>query len=261
MELKKPVRSILVVPGHRADFAAKARTYGADQILWDLEDGVPAAQKQTAREIVAAHLRPGDAVRVNASPPCLGDPGDLEKDLAVLASIAIPEVWVWIAKAWGPPHLAYIHHRLPLARGRLCALVETPDAVLRINGLYVAKWTFDALAFGRQDFMAAAGLSPYQTTIIDHAAAQVALAALARGVPCYDSPCFSMQEEDVLDAAVEAKQLGFTGMGCIHPKQIPWVHRGFELWDAEQRWAREILDCGETLPPRVRAAKKILGVE
>lgn len=245
MELKHP-RSILCVPGHRADFAAKCRSYGADQILWDLEDSVPEAQKERAREVVSEHLAAGDAARVNASPPRLGDASDLERDLEMLRAAAVPDVWVWAAKTWGPPHLAHIAGRLPLARQRVCALLEEPWPLVHLSRF--AEWTFSALAFGKHDYLAAAGLSPWQTAAIDHAAAQVALAAMARGVPCYMAPSYELDPVLVMDDAEHARELGFTGMGCIRPAHVEIVNHVFGPCDEDVVRAGSLLAAAEANP-------------
>lgn len=53
----RPYRSMLFVPGHRADWVDKAVASGADAITLDLEDSVPDELKSQAREIVAASVR------------------------------------------------------------------------------------------------------------------------------------------------------------------------------------------------------------
>jgi citrate lyase subunit beta / citryl-CoA lyase len=49
-------RSYLFVPGNRLDRFAKAWQSGADAVILDLEDAIPVAQKDQAREAVAAWL-------------------------------------------------------------------------------------------------------------------------------------------------------------------------------------------------------------
>lgn len=44
-----PLRSLLFVPGHKADWIAKALASEADGVIIDLEDSVPAAEKAAAR--------------------------------------------------------------------------------------------------------------------------------------------------------------------------------------------------------------------
>src|SRR6185437_11090221 len=50
--LVKPYRSMLFVPGHKPSWAEKAIAAGADAIILDLEDSVPAADKAAARAAV-----------------------------------------------------------------------------------------------------------------------------------------------------------------------------------------------------------------
>src|ERR1700756_1221268 len=78
------LRSVLFVPGSRPDLVPKALATGADALVLDLEDSVPAQGKDLARAHVAAVLAESAArltfVRFNHP-----GRGDLEKDLAVLA--------------------------------------------------------------------------------------------------------------------------------------------------------------------------------
>jgi len=48
----KPYRSMLFVPGHKSSWAEKAVAAGADAMILDLEDSVPAADKADARKTV-----------------------------------------------------------------------------------------------------------------------------------------------------------------------------------------------------------------
>ncbi len=52
----KPIRSFLFVPGSRASWLDKVPAYGADAIILDLEDSVPLASKDEARNIVASRI-------------------------------------------------------------------------------------------------------------------------------------------------------------------------------------------------------------
>ena len=69
-----PYRSVLFVPGHKPEWAHKALAAGADCIVLDLEDSVPADRKEATREVVrhslgelrAAAPKAGLFVRPNA---------------------------------------------------------------------------------------------------------------------------------------------------------------------------------------------------
>src|SRR5262245_22470852 len=64
-------RSLLTVPANRADMLAKAPSYGADALIFDLEDSVPVAEKPRARDLARDFIgkhkeRTVIYVRVNA---------------------------------------------------------------------------------------------------------------------------------------------------------------------------------------------------
>lgn len=85
-----PYRSILFVPGHKPDWVDKALTAGADCVVLDLEDSVPADRKADARHTVADSIvriritdtRIGVFVRVN--------PLDSKQTGADLETVVVP---------------------------------------------------------------------------------------------------------------------------------------------------------------------------
>ncbi len=52
----KLYRSILFVPGNRAEWIEKAPKYGSDALILDLEDAVPIEEKSAARDVVRAGI-------------------------------------------------------------------------------------------------------------------------------------------------------------------------------------------------------------
>ncbi len=81
----RPVRSFLFVPGHRESWIDRVASCGADAVILDLEDSVPADHKAAARALVAGKIA-GLAsagqrvyVRINRSPALY----DFEDILAV----------------------------------------------------------------------------------------------------------------------------------------------------------------------------------
>ncbi len=52
----KPIRSFLFVPGNRESMLDKAAAAGADALIVDLEDSVPAGEKASARQLVAGKI-------------------------------------------------------------------------------------------------------------------------------------------------------------------------------------------------------------
>ena len=54
------MRSLLYIPAHNEKFIGKAHERGADAIILDLEDGVPPAHKDQARDGLRAAVRAED---------------------------------------------------------------------------------------------------------------------------------------------------------------------------------------------------------
>jgi citrate lyase beta subunit len=216
------VRSILSVPGHQAAMVEGARSRGADRIAWDLEDSVPLDRKEEARERVAVCVTRDDMVRVNA--------GDLADVLAVRDLTG----WINLPKVESAEAIMALQSLAPGVK--VLAVIESPRAVLEADSICRAA---DAVAFGRADFCAAAGLLRQDAALVAHAMGQIALAALAAGIPAYDSPCETLDLGDMLGEVGRALAYGFAGKICIHPGQLAACRR-FEPSTAMRGEAREI---------------------
>lgn len=233
-------RTVLCVPGHREDWIVSARESGADLILWDLEDAVPADKKWQARELVAAHIQPGDAVRVNAF-----DSEWFDDDLKALARFTGQ---VWVPKVEDVTPLAVVYEKRRIANQ--VALIETPRGVLRgVRELESFPNLFQGLAWGLHDFVAASCHLSYRDTIaIDYAVAQVTLLAMANRIPCIAAPEYSDNLDSVREAAALAKMQGFTGMGCLSPQQVRPVRAAFTWSTNDIAKAQRIVDAAPFLP-------------
>jgi citrate lyase beta subunit len=196
------IRSVLCVPGHDAHKVERCREYGADQILFDLEDAVPQEYKQQALDNIIKTVRAGDAVRIH--------------DLALVDRFP-NEVAVWVPKV---KSASYVLGLRLLCGGPLWALIESPSGVLSAQAIagYV-----DGLAFGRWDFMAATGIANPDASLVNFAMAQVAMAAHAAGIPASDAPCYDLDGGSMMLYEVKrAKSYGYSSKGCVHPSQIPY---------------------------------------
>lgn len=243
------MKTVLCVPGHDEHKVKNCRKYGADLILFDLEDSVPEDKKDLAREIVATHVTTADDVRVN---------WNYIRDIEVLRERPLRSVWL--------PKDALPDVTIPW---RSVIIIETPQAVYR----YLSRWGDVlrlpvGLAFGAADFAAYMNV-PASSPQVEYARQQVALAARALGVEAYDSPCTSLRGEVVCEESYAALLLGYDWKGVVHPSQIPEVKAAqlgiadrklVELYDGQPEAVMEI--DGEIIaPPMIRAAKKRLGLE
>lgn len=235
-----PPRSYLYVPGDRPAMLAKAAARGAEALIVDLEDAVPQADKARARAAVAAWLRAGPQpvpvwVRVNAGP---GRVDDLEA-LAGIPALA----GVVLAKTAGPDDLWAAS--AVLGDTPLMPLLETANAIL--DAREIAKQPHvRQLQIGEVDLAGDLGVEPGPDEVeLAAARSMVVLASAAAGI---DPPVGPVSPNFSDPAALEGstrriRRLGFVGRACIHPAQIPVVHRVFTPTPAEVEAARAAVDA------------------
>lgn len=253
-----PPRSLLFVPGHRDTMLAKAATLPADAIVFDLEDSVPLAEKDAARERVAAALRawpdnaPQALVRVN--PPRAGC---LDADLG--AVLARDGVGVVVPKVDRPVELAALLEALGAGR-ELLVNIETPRAVLRAEA-FADTPGVTGLFVGGEDLTLALGAR--RTPAGDEltwARWMVLLAARAAGVAAYDTIQAEFRDLDMLarDCAVAAT-MGFDGKFAIHPAQLPVINAAFTPTPEELERAQRVVAAYDAAVARGEGAVAVNG--
>jgi len=234
-------RSMLMTPGNRPERLAKAASYGADALVFDLEDSVPPAEKKRARECVAQALRemPRDGrercVRINGMQTPYGpdDLGALPLDL--VDSIMVPKV----ETAAG---LLAVDARLAATKVQLIATLETPRAMFNALAIADATRRTTALFFGSGDYTSAIGTAV--TDAVQHYPRSVLVAAAgAAGIQPIDAAFFAdvkNAEATKRDAQV-ARELGFVGKVVFHPSQVAVANEVFSPTRAEIARARLLL--------------------
>ncbi|MGW2331827.1 HpcH/HpaI aldolase/citrate lyase family protein [Streptomyces sp. NPDC001700] len=234
-------RNPLFVPGDRPDRFDKAVSSGADLVIIDLEDAVAAQDKDRARDEASAWLGRGNRAVVRINPP--GTPW-AEADLGTAAAHGCP---VMVPKAEDAAVLADLAAR---AEGRcaLIPLIETALGVERAHALCATPGAVRA-AFGNVDLAGQLGVAPDDHTALAYARSRLVLASAATGLgPPLDGVTTAIRDTDTLTADIaHARRLGFTGKLCVHPAQLRPVADGFAPSDAEVRWARAVLDAGDSV--------------
>lgn len=239
-------RSWLFVPGNRPDRFVKASASGADVIIVDLEDAVPAAEKASARASAATWLASGGsaAVRVN--------PAASEHHAADLAALAgLPGlVAAVLPMTSSPDDVASARRRLG-ERVALIPQIETAAGLLRAVELASAPGVA-RLAFGHLDFAFDIDAVPSRSAL-EHARSSLVVASRAAGVAGpVDSVTTDLDDPAVTRAdALHARELGFTAKLCIHPRQVAAVNEAMSPSGEEVGWARQVLSGGSTGAVRV----------
>jgi citrate lyase subunit beta/citryl-CoA lyase len=238
-------RSFLIFPGNDERKLAGALSSGADAVVLDLEDGVAAGAKDDARALVSSFVdAPGPAVRLVRVNDPAGEhwAGDVE----VVASLQTA-VGVVVPKA-SPSSV----DRAAETGCPLVALVEDAAGVRDADAL-AGRPAVAALALGRADLEASLGLVPDGSGAeLLYARSRLVVASSAAGIRTpIDGPCLDVRDDAALEReTTAARALGFRGKLCIHPAQVPVVHRALAPTSAEVARARGVVAAWEAIVAR-----------
>jgi len=241
----RPVRSLLYVPGNAPEKLAKALTRGADGLILDLEDAVPPAQKEQARESVLRWLSTQAApngtqlwVRVNAGPLHVAD---------VQALAGLPGLTgLVLAKTESPDEVQAVVNLMDSAGDTttvLMPMVETAGAVLAAAAI-AAQPRVHQLQVGEVDLTGQTGIDPGPDDAeLGAVRTLVVLASAAAGIFPPLGPVSQVTADLALleDSTRRLRRQGFLGRACIHPAQLEVVHRVFTPTYAEIADANNVL--------------------
>lgn len=224
----------LFVPGNRPDRFAGAARSGADAVIIDLEDAVPAEAKDAARRALSTDFTDLPViVRINA----VGTQWH-EADLAALANL--PVAGIMLPKSEMAADLERIARTAPVI-----ALVETVRGIVNARSL-AASGKAARLAFGSVDYAADLGCEHVRDALAA-ARAELILASRLADLPApLDGVTTDVSDADAAsDDARHARSLGFGGKLAIHPRQIDPIRTAFRPTDAELHWACTVLESGD----------------
>lgn len=240
------VRSLLFVPATSESLWAKAAERGADAIIIDLEDGVSVALKDQARVMARRAIEAlADVIPVLVRVNAPRDMFALDIDalpLSRLHGVLLPKVEspqdVQALAACIDRHHASDFPGLPIA-----ALIETPLGVMQAQSIATAHPSVAALGFGAEDYATDMGV-PAEPQSLLWAAQAVTCCARAYRLACWGLPGSIAQINDMTAFASLvrlARNTGFSGTACIHPRQVPVANAGFGPSDDELAWARSVV--------------------
>ena len=241
-------RSRIYVPGAQPKLMLNVGLHQPDGVILDLEDSVAPAEKCSARLIVRNALRTLDffgaekMVRINQ-----GERGiaDLE------AIIPQPVHLVLIPKVETAYQVRLVAEKIAeiaAASGRhepvyLMPIIESALGVL--NALSIAQGSENnvALAIGLEDYTADLGVQrTSEGRESFFARSMLVNAARASGLQVMATVFSDVQDmEGLRAAALEAKALGFDGMGAIHPRQIAVINGAFTPTAEEIEQAQRVV--------------------
>jgi citrate lyase subunit beta/citryl-CoA lyase len=254
----RPYRSVLFVPGHKPGWAEKALRSGADAIVLDLEDSVPAGQKEEARAAVAAsvrRLRALDAgvglfVRTNALATRLTG-GDLERVVVPgLTGIFAPKIEDATGVARFDALLDHFEVRNGAVGLEYIIPVETVSAIHNCREIAQASGRVGGMVGPTAEHADIARAVGYEWTPEGletlYLRSRVLLACREAGI----HPLTGLWEDlanlsGLLDFARRGRQLGFRGMIAIHPSHVPVINDAFSPSAEERAFYRGLVEAYE----------------
>lgn len=242
-------RTRMYVPGNNPYLMQGIPYFGSDGIILDLEDSVPADDKDSARILVGYALDSIDfngaekMVRINAMDSC--GPEDIESIIQHNPDvILIPkcESEYDIRKAL--ENIEKFEKKFKVTHSvSIMPIIESAKGVDNAYSIVTASNRICAVAFGAEDYTASLGVKKSKSEDELMFAKQVIVnAAKGANIQASDTVYADIDDIEGLRRSTEkSKSIGFDGRGVIHPSQIEIIHEVFMPSDQETAEADEIV--------------------
>jgi len=245
----RPRRSFIFTPGLKPEMFPKALASGTDIVCVELEDGIAPKDKSEARKKALALFETPQAddgveriVRIN----CMREQFGVEDVQAILATDTPPPA-LMMPKVRTPDEVVMLDNLL-IERGhdtRLHIIIETNVGLEACYEIAHCSSRIDAMFFGGVDMAAELRCENAWEPLL-YARSRVVHAAASAGLDVIDVPYLDLEDPaGMVVAAKQAKALGFSGKGSIHPKQIAALNDVFTPSGDEIARARRIIKTFE----------------
>tara|TARA_B100000214_G_scaffold177247_1_gene127528 strand:+ start:374 stop:1234 length:861 start_codon:yes stop_codon:yes gene_type:complete len=239
-------RSFIFTPGLKPEMFSKAIASGADMVCIELEDGIAIKDKDEARKNTIDALKTLEVkndvelvVRINCQRTKFG-----LLDLEAFISSKIKVKALMLPKVKTPEEITFIDDLLTDCNldTDLHVIMETNEALENIYDIAHASKRIVALYFGGVDMAAELRVENKPENLV-YARSKLVHAGASVGVDVIDVPYLDLENMDGLKKEAEfVKNLGFTGKGSIHPKQINILNEIFTPSQKEISHAKKIID-------------------
>ncbi|MEC5316894.1 citrate (pro-3S)-lyase subunit beta [Enterococcus casseliflavus] len=243
-------RTMMFVPGANAAMLRDAPLYGADSVMFDLEDAVSLNEKDSARTLVHFALKTFDysaietVVRING----LDTVGALDIEAMVLAGVNV----IRLPKTETAQDIIAVaavitqveeENDLPVGTTKMMAAIESAEGVLNARDIATASERLIGIALGAEDYVTNMKTRRYPDgQELLFARSMILHAARAAGIAAIDTVFSDINDTDGFIAeTTRIKQLGFDGKSVINPRQIPLVNGIYAPSKAEIQQAKEVI--------------------
>lgn len=249
-------RSWLFVPATRPERFDKAANSGADAVIIDLEDAVESADKPQAREHIAEYVAQYDKHKTDRAEVALksgttelwlrlNNDAHLTEDLVLCQSLAEHEVisGIVLPKVTKASQVELVFESLKLP---VVAQIESAQGISQLEAIAQSEGLM-ALSYGRLDISNELDLtagSQAEQDFFTHLRIQIRLVSQAHNLT---APIESIYADFKNETAMKAtagyvSDLGFSGMLCIHPRQVNIANQAFKASDSQLAFATKVIE-------------------
>ena len=236
-------RSMMFVPGNNPGMIRDAHIYGADSIMFDLEDSVAYTEKDAARFLVYNALKTlhfgtkETVVRIN----------DLSSGLGVEDLEAVVRAGVQVVRLPKTDNAQDVIEReagIPVGTTGMMAAIESANGVLNAVEIAKASDRLIGIALGAEDYVTDLKTTRSDGVELLFARCMILNAARAAGIAALDTVFSNVNDEEGFIAeATLIKKLGFDGKSVINPRQIEPLHKVFMPSEKDLNKARAIMEA------------------
>ncbi len=229
-------RTMMFVPGNNAGMLKDAHIYGADSLMFDLEDSVSIHEKDTARFLVYNAIKSVDyegteiVVRINGMDTCGKE--DIEAVIrAGVDVIRLPKTETAADVVEVDEAMTEVEKKIGKEVGStlMMAAIEGPLGAINALSIATASKRLMGIALGAEDYVRSmkTNRTPGGVELLA-ARSAIVMAARAAGIYALDTVFSNVDDEEGLRRETQLiKDLGFDGKSVINPRQIAVVNSIF----------------------------------
>ena len=244
-ELIQKRRSFIFCPGNKPDMIPKALNSGADMVCIDLEDAIIPEHKDISR---SSTIRAFEDISVPNGVETLIRINDVntidgKADIKAILQSNNTASGLMLPKIQNVNEIIELEKQIKLANKNLNLhiIIETNKALENAWLIAQSSPLIKSLLFGGVDMSADLGCNGDWMSLL-YARSRVVHAAAGAGIDSIDVPFLDLEDmEGMMQEAQKSKNLGFSGKGSIHPKQIASLNKVFTPSESEVEYANKVI--------------------
>lgn len=238
-------RSFIFCPGNKPDMIPKALNSGADMVCIDLEDAIIPEHKDISR---SSTIRAFEDISVPNGVETLIRINDVNSkdgkaDIKAILQSSNTASGLMLPKIQNVNEIIDLEKQIKLANKNLNLhiIIETNKALENAWLIAQSSPLIKSLLFGGVDMSADLGCNGDWMSLL-YARSRVVHAAAGAGIDSIDVPFLDLEDMDGMrQEAQKSKNLGFSGKGSIHPKQIASLNKVFTPSESEIEYANKVI--------------------